>query len=217
MDSLSFIWSVLPVLLKGLVMTVQLAVLAIIFGTIIGLIIALMKIDHRPLLNWFGGLYTWFFRGIPLLVQLIFLYYGLPAVGIVLTPYMAAVIGLSLCGGAYIAEIIRAGIQSIEKGQMEAALSLGMSYGQAMRRVIVPQTYRRLLPPMGNEFITLLKDVALVSAITMVDLLRSAQLLNQTYFRPFELYATVAVLYLILTSIFTVVVGYLEKKLTLPE
>lgn len=217
MNSLQFIWSVLPVLLKGMVMTIQLAVLAIFFGTIIGLLIALMKIDHRPLLNKIGGLYTWFFRGIPLLVQLIFLYYGLPSVGIVLTPYAAAVIGLSLCGGAYIAEIIRAGIQSIEKGQMEAALSLGMTYGQAMRRVIVPQTYRRLLPPMGNEFITLLKDVALVSVITMVDLLRSAQLLNQTYFRPFELYATVAIIYLILTSIFTAIVGYLEKKLTLPE
>lgn len=217
MNSVEFIWSVLPVLLKGMVMTVQLAVLAILFGTIIGLVIALMKIDQRSWLNRIGGLYTWFFRGIPLLVQLIFLYYGLPAVGIVLTPYSAAVLGLSLCGGAYIAEIIRAGIQSIEKGQMEAALSLGMTYGQAMRRVIVPQTYRRLLPPMGNEFITLLKDVALVSVITMVDLLRSAQLLNQTYFRPFELYATVAILYLILTSIFTVAVGYLEKKLTLPE
>jgi polar amino acid transport system permease protein len=217
MNAVEFIWSVLPVLLKGMVMTVQLAVLAIIFGTMIGLVIALMKIDQRPWLNRIGGLYTWFFRGIPLLVQLIFLYYGLPAVGIVLTPYSAAVLGLSLCGGAYIAEIIRAGIQSIEKGQMEAALSLGMTYGQAMRRVIVPQTYRRLLPPMGNEFITLLKDVALVSVITMVDLLRSAQLLNQTYFRPFELYATVAILYLILTSIFTVAVGYLEKKLTLPE
>ncbi|HHW06420.1 MAG TPA: amino acid ABC transporter permease [Clostridia bacterium] len=217
MDSLQFIWSVLPVLLKGMVMTIQLAVLAILFGTIIGLLIALMKIDHRPWLNKIGGLYTWFFRGIPLLVQLIFLYYGLPAIGIVLTPYAAAVIGLSLCGGAYIAEIIRAGIQSIEKGQMEAALSLGMTYGQAMRRVIIPQTYRRLLPPMGNEFITLLKDVSLVSVITMVDLLRSAQLLNQTYFRPFELYATVAVIYLILTSIFTVIVGYMEKKLTLPE
>lgn len=217
MNTVEFIWSVLPVLLKGTVMTVQLAVLAIIFGTMVGLVIALMKIDQRPWLNIIGGLYTWFFRGIPLLVQLIFLYYGLPAVGIVLTPYQAAVIGLSLCGGAYIAEIIRAGIQSIEKGQMEAALSLGMTYGQAMRRIIVPQTYRRLLPPMGNEFITLLKDVALVSVITMVDLLRSAQLLNQTYFRPFELYATVAILYLILTSIFTVAVGYLEKKLTLPE
>jgi polar amino acid transport system permease protein len=217
MNSVEFIWSVLPVLLKGMVMTVQLAVLAILFGTIIGLVIALMKIDQRSWLNRIGGLYTWFFRGIPLLVQLIFLYYGLPAVGIVLTPYSAAVLGLSLCGGAYIAEIIRAGIQSIEKGQMEAALSLGMTYGQAMRRVIVPQTYRRLLPPMGNEFITLLKDVALVSVITMVDLLRSAQLLNQTYFRPFELYATVAILYLVLTSIFTVAVGYLEKKLTLPE
>lgn len=217
MNSFEFIWMVLPLLLKGAVMTIQLAVLAILIGTVIGLLIALMKIDRRPVLNWIGGFYTWFFRGIPLLVQLFVLYYGLPALGIVLTPYSAAVIGLSLCGGAYIAEIIRAGIQSIEKGQMEAALSLGMTYSQAMRRIIIPQTYRRLLPPMGNEFITLLKDVALVSVITMVDLLRSAQLLNQTYFRPFDLYAAVAVIYLILTSVFTVAVGYLEKKLALPD
>jgi polar amino acid transport system permease protein len=127
------------------------------------------------------------------------------------------VIGLSLCGGDYIAEIIRAGIQSIEKGQMEAALSLGMSCSQAMWRVIIPQTYRRLLPPMGNEFITLLKDVALVSVISMEELLRTAQLQNATYFRPFELYGTVAVLYLILTSFFTVAVNLLEKRLAIYE
>lgn len=217
MNSITFIWKVLPVLLKGMVITVQLAVIAISLGTIIGLTVALMKISQRRIFNLFGGFYTWFFRGIPLIVQLFFLYYGLPAVGIVLTPYSAAVIGLSLCGGAYIAEIIRAGIQSIEKGQMEAALSLGMSYSQAMRRIIIPQTYKRLLPPMGNEFITLLKDVALVSVITMVDLLRSAQLLNQTYFKPFELYGAVTILYLSLTSIFTLLVGYLEKKFALPE
>lgn len=217
MNSLAFIWKVLPVLLKGMVVTVQLAVIGITIGTAIGLTIALMKISQKRILNLFGGFYTWFFRGIPLIVQLFFLYYGLPAVGIILTPYAAAVIGLSLCGGAYIAEIIRAAIQSIEKGQMEAALSLGMSYSQAMRRIIIPQTYKRLLPPMGNEFITLLKDVALVSVITMVDLLRSAQLLNQTYFKPFELYGAVTILYLALTSVFTLLVGYLEKKFALPE
>ncbi|NLC37879.1 MAG: amino acid ABC transporter permease [Clostridia bacterium] len=217
MDSFSFILSVLPLLLKAALMTIQLTLLAIFFGTIIGLVVALSKIVDRPVLNCIGGFYTWFFRGVPLLVQLVFLYYGLPAVDIVLSPFQAAVIGLSLCGGAYIAEIIRAGIQSIEKGQMEAALSLGMSYSQAMRRVIIPQTYRRLLPPMGNEFITLLKDVALVSVISMEELLRTAQLQNATYFRPFELYGTVAVLYLILTSFFTVAVNLLEKRLAISE
>ena len=100
---------------------------------------------------------------------------------------------------------------------MEAALSLGMSYSQAMRLVIIPQTYRRLLPPMGNEFITLLKDVALVSVISMEELLRTAQLQNATYFRPFELYGAVAVLYLILTSFFTIAVNLLEKRLALSE
>ncbi|MGI6553798.1 MAG: amino acid ABC transporter permease [Bacillota bacterium] len=217
MDSFSFILSVLPLLLKAALMTIQLTLLAIFFGTIIGLVVALSKIVDRPVLNCIGGFYTWFFRGVPLLVQLVFLYYGLPAVDIVLSPFQAAVIGLSLCGGAYIAEIIRAGIQSIEKGQMEAALSLGMSCSQAMWRVIIPQTYRRLLPPMGNEFITLLKDVALVSVISMEELLRTAQLQNATYFRPFELYGTVAVLYLILTSFFTVAVNLLEKRLAIYE
>ncbi len=217
MNSVAFILKVLPVLLKGMVVTVQLAVIGITIGSAIGLTIALMKISQKKGLNLFGSFYTWVFRGIPLIVQLFFLYYGLPAIGIILTPFAAAVIGLSLCGGAYIAEIIRAAIQSIEKGQMEAALSLGMSYGQAMRRIIIPQTYKRLLPPMGNEFITLLKDVALVSVITMVDLLRSAQLLNQTYFKPFELYGAVTILYLALTSVFTVLVSYLEKKFALPE
>jgi len=204
-------------LLKGVAITLELAVIAITVGSFIGLTIALMKISRNKIFNLIGGFYTWFFRGIPLIVQLFFLYYGLPSVGIVLTPFSAAVIGLSLCGGAYIAEIIRAAIQSIEKGQMEAALSLGMTHSQAMRRIIIPQTYKRLLPPMGNEFITLLKDVALVSVITMVDLLRSAQLLNQTYFKPFELYGAVTILYLMLTSAFVLLVGYLEKKFALPE
>ncbi len=204
-------------MLKGVAITLELAVIAITVGSFIGLTIALMKISRNKIFNLIGGFYTWFFRGIPLIVQLFFLYYGLPSVGIVLTPFSAAVIGLSLCGGAYIAEIIRAAIQSIEKGQMEAALSLGMTHSQAMRRIIIPQTYKRLLPPMGNEFITLLKDVALVSVITMVDLLRSAQLLNQTYFKPFELYGAVTILYLMLTSAFVLLVGYLEKKFALPE
>ncbi|MFA5535799.1 MAG: amino acid ABC transporter permease [Bacillota bacterium] len=217
MGTIAFIWRVLPVLLKGVAITLELAVIAITVGSFIGLTIALMKISRNKIFNLIGGFYTWFFRGIPLIVQLFFLYYGLPSVGIVLTPFSAAVIGLSLCGGAYIAEIIRAAIQSIEKGQMEAALSLGMTHSQAMRRIIIPQTYKRLLPPMGNEFITLLKDVALVSVITMVDLLRSAQLLNQTYFKPFELYGAVTILYLMLTSAFVLLVGYLEKKFALPE
>ncbi|MBM7855555.1 polar amino acid transport system permease protein [Desulfohalotomaculum tongense] len=213
-----FLLKILPVLLKGAVMTVELTVLAIFFGTIIGLFVALMKISRFKPLAVIGGIYTWVIRGIPLLVQLYILYYGLAQAGIVeLKPFTAAVMGLSICGGAYIAEIIRAGIQSIDKGQMEAALSLGMSYTQAMRRIILPQAYRRLLPPMGNEFITLMKDTSLVSVITMVELMRSGVLLDSTHFRSMEIYLTVAAIYLLLTTVFVYLISRLEKRLAISD
>jgi polar amino acid transport system permease protein len=138
-------------------------------------------------------------------------------IGVTLEPFTGAVIGISLCGGAYIAEIIRAGVQSVDKGQMEAAMSLGMSYFQAMRRIILPQTYRRLIPPMGNEFITLLKDTALVSTISMVELTRTAQTYAASNFKPFEMFITAGFIYLLLTTFFTVVFGKLESKLAQSE
>lgn len=206
-----------PLFLQGALMTVQLTFFAIIFGTMIGLIIALGKIVKNPLVNFFAGVYTWIFRGIPLLVQLFIVYYGLPSIGIELSPYMAAIISLSICGGAYIAEIIRAGIQSIDKGQLEAAYSLGMGWVQAMFKVIIPQAYRRLIPPMGNEFITLLKDTSLVSVITMVELLRIAQTQASSSFKPFEMYITAGIIYLLLTTVFTVLFGLLERRLAISE
>lgn len=215
---IAFELQILPLLLKGAVMTVELTVLAIFFGTIIGLFVALAKISRFKILVILGGIYTWVIRGVPLLVQLYVLYYGLAQAGILqLDAFTAAVAGLSICGGAYIAEIIRAGIQSIDKGQMEAALSLGMSYTQAMRRVILPQAYRRLLPPMGNEFIALMKDTSLVSVITMVELMRTGSLLDTTYFRSMEIYLTVALLYLLLTTFFIYIIGLLEKRLAVAD
>ena len=213
----AYMIKIIPLLLKGAGTTVELAFIAITLGTVIGLIIALMKISKNPFFNQFGKFYTWIFRGIPLLVQLIFIYYALPAVGIELTSFQSAVIGLSMCGGAYIAEIIRAGILSIDKGQMEAALSLGMTYAQAMRRVIIPQTYRRLIPPLGNEFIALTKDTSLVSVVAMTELLRQAQLRASADFKPFEAYFLAAILYLILTTFFTVVFSKIESRLALSE
>lgn len=224
MVTYGFVWDwaftikMLPLLIKGAGMTVTLTACAITFGTMVGLIIAFMKIIKNPVLNFLGSIYTWIFRGIPLLVQLFIIYYALPAVvGITLDPFPAAVISISLCGGAYIAEIIRAGIQSVDKGQMEASLSLGMTYFQAMRRIIIPQTYRRLIPPMGNEFITLLKDTALVSSISMVELTRVAQIYSASHFKPFEMFITAGVIYLVLTTFFTVVFGKLESKLAQSE
>lgn len=217
MDALGYVLQKAPLLLKGSVITIELTVLAIVFGTIIGLLIALCKVSGITVLNCFGKFYTWLFRGIPLLVQLIFIYYALPDLGLEFDPLEAAVIGLSMCGGAYIAEIIRAAILSIDKGQMEAALSLGMTYLEAMRRVIIPQTYRRLVPPLGNEFITLMKDTALVSAISMTELLRQGQLISAVDFRSLEIYAAVAVVYLLMTTVFTLVFSKVENMLALKE
>lgn len=217
MEALSYIFSKTPLLMKGSIITIELTSMAIVFGTIIGLLIALCKVSENVFLRSLGKLYTWIFRGIPLLVQLIFIYYALPDLGLEFSPMEAAVIGLSMCGGAYIAEIIRAAILSIDKGQMEAALSLGMTYSQAMKRVIIPQTYRRLIPPLGNEFITLMKDTALVSAVSMTELLRQGQLISSVDWRSLEIYAAVAVIYLIMTTFFTVIFSKAEAKLAMME
>lgn len=206
-----------PIFLKATIPTIQLTLMAISFGTIIGLIIALMKISKKSPLVILGTIYTWIFRGIPLLVQLFIIYYGLPSIGIEFSPRQAAALGLSLCGGAYIAEIIRGGIQSIDKGQMEAAYSLGMSWEMAMFRVIIPQSLRRLVPPMGNEFITLLKDTSLVAVISMVEILRTAQTQASATFKPFEMYMTAGFLYLVLTTIFTIMFKKLEEYLAQSE
>jgi len=217
MDTLTFVWGYRTQFLQAIMITIGLSIAGMFCGTIIGLGVALLKISEHRALVLIGSFYTWVFRGIPLLVQLFVLYYGLPGVGITLPNYLAAIIGLSLCSGAYIAEIIRAGIQSIEKGQMEAALSLGLTRGQAMRRIIIPQTYRRLVPPMANEFITLLKDTSLASVITMVEILRTSELIAANTFRTFEMYVTAAVCYLVLTTVITGLLGLLEKKLAVQE
>ncbi len=210
---LEFLGVIIPLLAKGCLITIQLTLLAIFFGTIIGLLVALAKLSPLAPLRWFGGIYTWVLRGVPLLVQLYVLYYGLAQIGLLeLDAFTAAVTGLSMCAGAYIAEIIRAGIQSIDHGQKEAALSLGMTAGTAMRRIILPQALRRILPPLGNEFITSLKDTSLVSVITMIELMRTGVLLDVTYFRSMEIYLTVAGFYLLLTTVFVYLIDTLEKK-----
>ena len=131
----------------------------------------------------------------------------------ILTVFTAAIIGISICGGAYIAEIIRSGILSIDNGQMEAALSLGMNRRMAMQKIIIPQTYRRLIPPLGNEFINLIKDTALASAITVTDLLRTAQIYSGSLYKPFEMYVTAAVIYLILITVITTLLSFVERRL----
>jgi polar amino acid transport system permease protein len=208
---LSDVLRFLPALAKGTLMTLLLVLCTILVSPLGGLLLALGRISTlRPLaaICWF---ITWFFRGTPLLLQLFFIYYGLPSLGITLAPLTAAVIGLGLNYSAYLGEIIRGAIQSIDHGQMEAAKAIGMSYGQTMRRVIIPQTYKRLMPPVGNEFIALIKDTALVSTIAMVELMRAADQLFNTYFNITAL-GLAAVIYLLLTTIFTFIFEKIEYR-----
>jgi polar amino acid transport system permease protein len=200
-----------PSLAKGAVMTLLLVLCTMLVSPLGGLLIALGRIStFRPVSAacWF---IIWLFRGTPLLLQLFFIYYGLPSLGITLAPLTAAVIGLGLNYSAYLGEIIRGAIQSIDHGQTEAAKAIGMTYGQAMRRIIIPQTYKRLMPPIGNEFIALIKDTALVSTIAMVELMRSADQLFNTYFNITAL-ALAAIIYLVLTSIFTFIFEKIEYR-----
>jgi polar amino acid transport system permease protein len=201
----------LPQLLHGAIMTVTLVCFIILISPLGGLLIALGRISRfRPIssLCWF---FIWLFRGTPLLLQLFFIYYGLPALGITFKPFTAAILGLGLNYSAYLGEIIRGGIQSIEHGQMEAAKAIGMTYWQAMRRVIIPQTYKRLMPPIGNEFIALIKDTALVSTIAMVELMRSADQMFNAYFNITALILA-AIIYLLFTTIFTFIFEKIERR-----
>jgi polar amino acid transport system permease protein len=198
--------------------TLELTVVAIFIGLTLGLLLALGRLSHNAVINKLAGFYVWFFRGSPLLVQIMFLYFGLPMICPQLTipAFPAGFIALGLNSGAYLAEIIRGAIQSIDKGQMEASKALGMGYGQAMRRIIIPQSYRRLIPPVGNEFIALLKDSSLVSAMGLTELMRTTTTLsnsdgNAVYYLPCIAF------YLVMTTLFSFVFSRLEKKYSVYE
>ncbi|MEH2283283.1 MAG: ABC transporter permease subunit [Nostoc sp.] len=203
--SISVISQAFPSLLQGALVTLQLTMLSVVFGLIGGSLIGIVRLSHIAPVRWLARAYVDFFRGTPLLVQIYMIYFGLPAIsqelGFTFTfdRLVAGVIALSLNSAAYIAEVVRAGIQSIEPGQAEAAKSLGLSSIQTMSSVIFPQAFRRMIPPLGNEFISLLKDTSLVSVIGFEELLRKGQLIVADNYRAFEIYAGVAVVYLCLT------------------
>ncbi|ULT59472.1 amino acid ABC transporter permease [Neobacillus drentensis] len=213
-DFLSFALTYLPYLLQGALVTVEIAVIGVIAGSIIGLLFGLGRVSSNKVFSQISRFYIWVIRGTPLLVQLLIIHFAIPSVFPVLTmpPFVSACIALSLNAAAYIAEIARGAIQSIDKGQMEAARSLGLSYGQAMRRVIIPQAFRRMLPPLGNEFIALIKESSLVSTIALYDLLRTGQQIISSTYRYMEIFVLVGLIYLVLTTIMTFIVGKVEKK-----
>jgi His/Glu/Gln/Arg/opine family amino acid ABC transporter permease subunit len=202
----------LPVLWRGVWMTAALAATSLLLGLPIGLALALARVRSSRLLSVPAAAYVEMVRGTPLLVQILFIYFVLPAFGISLPAFTSGIIALTLNCAAYVAEIFRGGIESIESGQMEAARSLGMTYAQAMRRVILPQTFRRVLPPLTNEGIALLKDSSLVSVIGLTELARTGQELASRYAAPLTIWPMVALLYLALTFPLTRVAEYLERK-----
>lgn len=211
--------SYMPALLQGALNTIGLTVISVLFGAILGLFLALGRLSKNKAVDKACWFYIWLFRGTPLLMQLFFIYYGLPMINKSFTlpgQWFPALLALSLNSAAYLAEIIRAAIQSIDKGQMEAAKALGLSYGQAMRRVIVPQSYRRLIPPVGNELIAILKDSSLVAIMGMIELMKVTNQISMAESKP-TVYLPAAILYLTMTTIFTIIFEKLEKKYSVYE
>lgn len=205
---------VIPRLLQGMTITLQLTLISAFCGIFIGLILALLRISKSKTLKAFSITYVTFFRGTPLLLQILFIFFALPTLlDITLDSFPAGILGLSLNCGAYFAEIFRSAIESVHKGQMEAARALGLSYWQAMRRIIIPQTYKRLIPPIVNELAALSKDTSLVSVISLAELLYTTQRLGAKYLRPWEVYFWAAIGYLTIVLFFTLVSTYAERRL----
>jgi polar amino acid transport system permease protein len=208
-------WENLRFLLSGAWLTIRLAVVSLVFSVVLGLFISLPGISIRPFLRLFNRIYVEIFRSIPVLVLILWVYYGLPVVlGISLNPFMAGIIALALSDSAFEAEIFRGGIQSIERGQTEAADALGFTYIQKMRHIILPQAFRRILPPLGNQFVYMLKMTSLVSIIGLGELTRKANELTVTVYRPLEIYTVLVLEYLALVLLASLMVRWLEKRMT---
>ena len=202
-----------PLLLVGAGVTIQITVLSTAIGFVIGLIVGVARISNLRLLRMLAEVYVEFFRGTPLLVQIFLFYFALPVItGQRIDPFIAAISACGINSGAYVAEIFRAGIQSIDEGQMEAGRSLGMTWLQTMRYIIVPQAFKRVIPPLGNEFIAMLKDSSLVSVIGFEELTRRGQLIIAKTYGSFEIWMSVAVIYLVMTLTISRFVAYLERR-----
>lgn len=202
----------IPFLLRGAVYTVQVSMLAIVFGLVLGWLLGLAAVSGVPALSAVSWAYVQFIRGTPLLIQIFLIYFGLPALGINLPAFWSGVIALGLNSGGFQAEIVRAGIESIDRGQTEAARSIGMSRFKTLVFILVPQTIRRVLPPLTNELITLTKSSSLLSAIAALELTHAGQLIIARTFAPFEIYAAVAVIYLAMVAVLSRGSAFLEKR-----
>lgn len=198
-------------LYAGLVFTIPITLISFFLGLLLGFIVALIRLYGPAPLQSVVRFYVWIIRGTPLLVQLFLIFYALPSVGITLDAFPAAVIGFTLNVGAFTSEVIRATLLSVAKGQWEAAHSIGMSWGQALRYIILPQAARVAVPPLSNTFISLVKDTSLASVITVPELFLAAQRIAAVTYQPLILYSEAALLYLLISS----VLSYLQSRLEL--
>lgn len=220
-------------ILEGLIITILLAVISQFLGSLIGLLLYFMRRSRFGAIRWLAEAYIWFYRGTPVYVQILFLYLALPYLslarplrnldifghlgfsGVGTDSFIAGMVALSLNEGAYMAEIVRAGIDSIDPGQMEAAKSLGMTYARGMRRIVLPQAMRVIIPPLGNEFNNMIKTTSLASAISLNELLGIALAIGAPIFRPLELLVTAAIWYLVLTTIWGTIQAVIERRFNL--
>jgi His/Glu/Gln/Arg/opine family amino acid ABC transporter permease subunit len=214
---MTFDWSVwgyaYPYMLMGAVVTLEISALAMVAGTAVGIACGLLgQSDLIPIRLLVRG-YVYFVRGTPALVQIFLIYFALPFIGIELSPFWSGVVALAFNAGGFIAEIVRAGLQSIDRGQTEAAQSIGMTNRQSLLFILLPQSLRRITPPLTNEVITLVKSSSLLSVISIYELTRATQVIIAAKFTPFELYLLLAVYYLVIISILSWISEYIEARL----
>jgi len=205
------------ILIPGLTMTIPMTVLAFTLSMAVALVIALIQFAKVPVLTQFSRFYIWIFRGTPLLVQLFIIYYGLGQFGLKLPAFVAGVIALGLNEGAYCAETVRAALESVPVGQLEAGMCVGLTWWQTIRRIVLPQAMRTAFPPLGNSLIAMLKDTSLVSNITVAEMFVAAQRMVSFYYEPFAIYLEVGVFYLIFSTIISRLERWGEKKLNAYE
>ncbi|WP_113930619.1 amino acid ABC transporter permease [Bacillus sp. P14.5] len=204
---------ILPMLWEGLQLTAYITVVGLLLGFILGLVIALFRLSPIPPLKWVAIWFINFVRGTPFLVQLFFIYFGLNSLEFIsLDPITAGIIGITINAGAYIAEIVRAGIQSIDKGQTEAARTLGLTSGQTMRYIVLPQALRRMLPAFVNQAIISLKDTSLLSVIGIAELTQRGQTAVSSTFEAFKIWGVVALMYFILIYLLTKLGDFVERR-----
>jgi His/Glu/Gln/Arg/opine family amino acid ABC transporter permease subunit len=203
----------IPQLFLGLWATVRICALAMVLGSLLGIVAGVSLLSRPPLLRWLAATYVDIIRGTPLLIQLLLIYFALPAVGVRLSEFWAGVMALSINAGGFIAEAVRGAIGAIDSGQSEAAKSIGMTRGETLRLILLPQAARAFLPPMTNELISLVKGSAILSVISVYELTRSGQAIIATYFAPVEIYLLLAAFYYVLISAISHGSRFLERRM----